>query len=362
MKRFLPLLMACLLLIASSGMAEDTRKGKAPESIFIGQEDAQQIARANLLAQYGLTDGILGRFFEEVYSYSSGNDEGAWRIHYIPSLHTGYLRTYIVDIDAVTAETLSITHTLGEIHDPLDSTSLFTDPVWDAPQLQTLLTLLTDSENALRTKEETDGPFSTWTLEARAAFDAPFVSAQVPLDGERVYNILPGLEDLPEEDALKRATEALSSQFGLPDAKLSALYPHPSFTIDASGTRIWTFTFSPQEDLTLGFEYLVRLDSPQGDILDCLRGNGVEVWPQQELVLPIEEAFQAALAALRTSSDPDLLITSTRLLFTYDDPGTPIWYATIELAYPSRMPAETHAIALHAYTGDLIWHFINDAN
>ena len=103
--------------------------------------------------------------------------------------------------------------------------------------------------------EKERGPYAFWTLEQKAAWDPE-------------YSGLPGQGDIPQEEALRRATEAVEQAYPGAKDRLPAL--KPAFFFSTYQSRNWQIVFL-QPDLDArptGDEYFVILDAKTGDILD----------------------------------------------------------------------------------------------
>ncbi len=147
------------------------------------------------------------------------------------------------------------------------------------------------------------GPYSAWTIEQKAALDAPYDKEPWMTGSNRMISRLPGKDDLSQEEATDKAIAALTGAYDLREEELSQWEKEYDFWELASG-KSWIIIFkSPQAEPGDGYKaYRVEVESPGGkaEYHDVEERSGLYT-PSEDKKPPevpadiLEKAKQAAL-------------------------------------------------------------------
>ena len=206
-----------------------------PEEGVLSQSQAEDMAWDKLLGIYEAGDRSTYRF-ESRYLRNDENTQSWWLVSINPPLP----EEWAIRFDA------AIMAPLGEVSYITDAKLFGENMAWAARQ-QELLAL-----------EQERGPYSTWTLEQKAAWDPEYYG-------------LPNPDEVPMAQAITTARERLNSSYGLEESALSALDEAVYF--DILDNRLWRITYSTKGEYMEGEDwtfYSVTIDAKTGEVLDVL--------------------------------------------------------------------------------------------
>jgi len=108
-----------------------------------------------------------------------------------------------------------------------------------------------------------------WPYEARALITAAFRYVDEPW-----YDILPTENDLPEEEAVAIAREAIQKEYNLSDIGIDQYEIYTAFFMDTGeGSPFWRVVFGLND---YGYElYYAYIASPSGEVLRATRNDGM---------------------------------------------------------------------------------------
>ena len=222
---------------------------------FSLQYDAVQKARGAISAKYGLTDEML-----DLFGTSPRKEQDGWVVRFEPfSLNMEAMGVYTVICreDGFIQATWSHDNTQDSGLPPGDLGA----SAWGAKQLERAISLRRNSvkawsEAALKGYEE-------MTLEERAALDAPLLANP---GAASVIHIAPEDTDIPPEQAVTLARQAVASKYGVSQDVLEALRQEISFYL-IEGVREYRVILTyPRTRQTL---YGITIQSPSGKIPFC---------------------------------------------------------------------------------------------
>lgn len=140
---------------------------------------------------------------------------------------------------------------------------------------------MTEMEEARKRQEEERGVrFDAWTVEQKAEFDREWYGENTPgICG------IPGPDDVQEAEAVRIASEALTAQLGIDQAKIdSTLDIWRMFIVEnpEEGTARWIITFvskgedpGPMDSFTEAYTVFMNGNTGEvGDVFDQKDGNG----------------------------------------------------------------------------------------
>ncbi len=179
-----------------------------------------KIAQEALKENYHFSSTTFS-FFRRSVSFENGNDpeNAVWIVSYAPQYHQDEIGSYEVQVRAATGEVLHVgwTHDGAVLENVADN---WHAPVWNAALVDRLLTF--DAEHARKREERENvlGEYDTWTLEQKAGLDRTYLETGFPTDDHPV-NVLPGVQDVTEDEAIRFAIACLSEAYGI-DAQLTS--------------------------------------------------------------------------------------------------------------------------------------------
>lgn len=247
------------VLLAATAFAAYTLT-RSPEA------DAVSRARRALSAGYGLTPQTLGLFYAEI-----GQDGNTWTVTFhADGFYPPLLGDYTVTL---AKDEAPVTHWTHEEVDPaIWEDGSLDAPAWGQPQL---LNALQDNDAAQAAQAKY---YAAETPGIPRVTPPPSAIAEGALtwNGQRLRISSSGPDDMPEEDALAIAKQALMEETGLTQEALDAADVMVEFYERESGNSIWGFHLYLVVD---GIEQGcgVMLDAQTGEILSTgvvTGGNG----------------------------------------------------------------------------------------
>ena len=174
-----------------------------------------------LMDTYGFTQEAMGMFHVQESSTPDGR-----QFTYVSYMNDDKVGTYTVTLPAKGKARAAWSHAGA---DPAMLSGGLDAIIWGAPQLNAYVHV----KNAYYQKA---GEFDwsnagSWTLEQRAQVDAVLNSMQA-VYGDHIASthIVPGAEDIPQDEAIRLARAALVTTFGVDEARITALQESVSFT------------------------------------------------------------------------------------------------------------------------------------
>ena len=301
---------------------------------FSPQFSAVRSARQAVTAKYGLSQEMLGLYSEQVSEDASGTT-----VHYYGNNSEFLKADRMGDYTAVVSANGSATATWS--HDGADVAALqsgdVSAPVWGATQLQKVI----DSYQTYQQWQKDTPDLYLLPLKQQAARLAQLDAMIAPFEVCISRTALPDAADIPEEDALTLARQALKQQFGVQadDGWRTERFLQIGENDDADN-RLYTFYFQKGGDATPLQSYRIAVLARTGEVitdqlaLDPLlsaRKNAATASPAPTATtfagLTQAQALQAAKQALNAryglTEDMFTLFTAVPTLTATDQ--NPVW-------------------------------------
>lgn len=128
--------------------------------------------------------------------------------------------------------------------------------------------------------ENTYGEYATWSIEVKAELDKLLIDENYPI-GDDVLNVLPGPEDVSQQEALIFASNEINKEFSLEISPIDFDTQLSFFYIPIEDQKLWVIEHIKNSDS--GEEkYIVEFTSPDKKVILCAYYvNGIMVNPLQ---------------------------------------------------------------------------------
>lgn len=238
-------------------------------------------ANAALKNEYGLTDEALALFIP----WLTQADGGA-RITYAPNIPNEYghimldvvnddwqsayaqqsdrMGRYTVSLNA-NGEVEHVTWTLSDSrHEACTADNWGQMDVYDGACLERLAKLI----GALQAIDEAHDPNAYWYTPEEEAAKADLMR-QAGFSAQRYNSVLPGAGEMTQEQALARAYEAVTEEYGIAKAEFSGEDDFATCTLEA-GKTLWSVYMYHETGI-----YVVEIDAADGTIVDVIYDSGL---------------------------------------------------------------------------------------
>lgn len=345
----------CLcLLVLTGALAAQT-----PVAGSLTHEEAIARARESVRAAYGLDEGLLLKNFNETLELNP-HATSEVSITYTPKHRADVLGAYTVTLSA---QGDTARWTKDGADQALTASGAWESPAWGAAQLARLADL--DAAYAQRLIEMVieKGPLRDWSLQDRAALEAPLREAGYPVN--RVYHSVPGPMDIPQAEAARLAEAAIEAAFGVAARDLSGYVAYTRFLyLPPMDSYIWRIDYSASNS---GFA--VELDGATGEVTLCRLMPGKETSvqaaaaaataaPQMPGVgeLSRAEAIAVAEECLAKETGFDARTLSVFPVTAWYEAGeVPVWHVAFEPEEPKVQELlGTYMLTVSAQTAQVI--------
>ena len=282
MKAFLALVL-CVMLAFSAALAErptpplldvGLHAEIQPTSKEISCQEAVERAREHLFNSYSLEGALVPgdyRIDGTLYDYLDAPGHPFWFMEIYPQADTtDDAPVFFIEIDAHTGAVEYSRYIREDEYDLIGDPALYE---------KDFIHFMRDMR--FRGAELVWGEWSFWSLEQQASFDA--WAREILYYGKDVvyYALLPGLEDVPLEDAHRIAKQAIIDKYGWDEARFDLYEVCPSFSMveESDQTCRWAIYFRPKSGTAVENDdtYYVWIFSPSGHVVEVRAnsdGNG----------------------------------------------------------------------------------------
>lgn len=237
------------------------------------QKAAIQAAKDAVQVEYGFTEEDMAlRFMGEAEMGLTGEGKEVWRVTLRPNLYFEKMGDYTVEVMPGTAEVVSVAWSHDGTNMAAVASGDWENEAWGPEQLRRLGEADDIIQEQLRVMEAELGPRDTWSLEDQARYSRFIMDLGHPKE-DMFYNVMPGEDDIPLNEAIVLAYEMIEERYGTPRGTMEKFDYQVSFwMVKEWEERQWEFYFFPKagEDAEALGEYRVRFMSPSKKIELCL--------------------------------------------------------------------------------------------